>query len=595
MSTTQSILHAMEEGKGRIALLLIPFSAAVAAVFLIYNFAVYRGLADAQSMDNAQLAREISRGDGFTTKFIRPYALGQLSGKIAAGSPDAAVTPKLFPRDKFPIGTPRLLPDTYNAPGYPMLLAGWFALLRPDFGMTPAAISAAHMYPGDRVIPWLNQIFLLLTAGLVFLMGRRLFDLRVAWMALIGYLVSDLVWQYSITGLSTSFLMFLVTTALLIATEIFSAGEVDPESGETASPHGWIWALVLGVVLGAACLTRLNVLVLLVPIGGFLCFVPRANLLFIPLVAVIVLAMVAPWFWHMTSVSGNPLGSTAELLELSPDETPGNEVYTQLETPKDLQLFKNVSKKELAGFLWHFNHAWELLGSSPLVLLFAASLLYHFRRPRVQALRWLVAASAILLIAVNNFGLVAPGPVSAWNVVIVLFPAMTVVGSAFFFILLDRLELGVPLLNRAVAVIVLVITAFPLLLTLLKTGGYGSYNYPPYAPFYIKFLGQAVHSDDWVTTDMPWAIAWYADRPSLWLPDTVDEFDRISVDYCSSGMLLLTPVILSEPVSNLTSGGDKDWFPFIYGTTAPTGFPLSTRVSIPNSGLAYIVWTRPSL
>ncbi len=594
MSTLQSILHTMEEGKGSMVLRLIPLVIALFVIFLIYNFAVYRGLDDPQSMDNAQLARQIVRGQGFTTLFIRPNALGQFNALATAAAAKAGNgnPPELFPIDRYPSGTPRVLPDTYNAPGYPYLLAAWFRVIRPDFNQDPNAIAGAHMYAGDRSIPWFNQIFLLLSAGLVFLLGLRVFDQRVAWLSLGGLLTSDLVWQYSITALSTTFLMFLLTAALLLAVQIFSVAEVREKDRDAVFWPAWLWALLLGLLLGIACLTRLHLLVFLIPVGVFLYFVPRANFLFILLVVGIVLVMVAPWFWHMYNVSGDPLGSNARLLQLSSDDFPGNQVFCTLDTPKDTQFLKDLGKKESAGFLWHFNHGWELLGSSPLALLFVASLLHHFRRKRAQALRWLIVGAAFCLVAANNLGLDSFEAVSPWNILVVLLPGILVVGSAFFFILLDRLNLEHALLNTVVTIALVAVTAFPLVLTLLKVGGYGGFNYPPYSPVYIRYLSHFTHPEGWITTDMPWATAWYGDRASLWLPDTIADFNRIHDDINASDILLLTPVSLARPADDLISGEEKDWFPFISGNIAPADFPLNSRVPPIKNGPDYIIWAR---
>ena len=40
-------------------------------------FVLFRGLNSPQAMDQAQIAREIARGNGFTTKMIRPVAYYQ--------------------------------------------------------------------------------------------------------------------------------------------------------------------------------------------------------------------------------------------------------------------------------------------------------------------------------------------------------------------------------------------------------------------------------------------------------------------------------------------------------------------------------------
>ena len=68
-------------------------------------------------------------------------------------------------------------------------------------------------------------------------------------------------------------------------------------------------------------------------------------------------------------------------------------------------------------------------------------------------------------------------------------------------------------------------------------------------------------------TDMPWAVAWYADRPALWLPDTLKEFNEFN-DYGTFGGplngLYLTPVSGSEnTLSDILKGEYRDWAPVI--------------------------------
>jgi len=52
-------------------------------------FTLFRGLDSPHAMDQAQLAREISRGHGFTTKFIRPAAYAQEKAAKGAALPFA--------------------------------------------------------------------------------------------------------------------------------------------------------------------------------------------------------------------------------------------------------------------------------------------------------------------------------------------------------------------------------------------------------------------------------------------------------------------------------------------------------------------------
>lgn len=597
MSGLQTFLYAVEVGKGRILARILPLIATVLIVGVLHDFGgvslpffgqlggMYHGLNDAQSMDNAQLARQIVRGAGYNTMFLRPHAIAQLHNYVMSrgGGPD------LFPPNRFPPGTPRMLPDTYNAPGYPYLLAAWFRILRPEFDPTPEYMSSHPTLPGDKWIPELNQIFMILTALLVFRLGLLLFDHRVAWISIIAFLVSDIIWQYSITALSTTFLMFLVTGMLLAAVEIFCVGEACMENVERSFGPAWLWAGILVLFLAAACLTRLHLLVLLVPLLIFLILMPRANFLLVPVIVVLVIGAVMPWFWHIYKVCGNPLGSNLPLLLYGTDEYKGNEIYCSVVAHYD-QIFKNASTKELMGFRWHFERAWDLLGANPMILLFGASILHPFRRPRVQAFRWFILGSTICVIAMNNLCNAQPAPVSPWNTLVVLFPAMLVIGSAFFFILLDRLNLQVQLLTNFIVIFALMLTALPLALT-LSTPSYKLYNYPPYIPADIEELARYALPEEWVTSDMPWATAWYGDHSSLWLPDSVSDFENLYDTVCPTGMLLFTPVTLDAPVTNLTSGEYKDWFPFICEQKLPLSFPLTVHTGFSQNIPEYTVWS----
>jgi len=203
---------------------------------------------------------------------------------------------------------------------------------------------------------------------------------------------------------------------------------------------------------------------------------------------------------------------------------------------------------------------------------------------------WLIVASVLALIAANNLGDAQPDTFGPWNNIILLFPGMLVMGGAFFFILLDRLNLQLWLLNNLIVTATLILTVLPLVLTLTSSNLF-FYNFPPYMPPVIKSFAQFAHPDEWVTTDMPWATAWYADRASLWLPDSVADFENFHDNTCPSGILLLTSVSLSEPLSNFKSGEYKDWFPFVTDQPAPTTFPLQAHFSTTPGGPDYSVWS----
>ena len=202
-----------------------------------------------------------------------------------------------------------------------------------------------------------------------------------------------------------------------------------------------------------------------------------------------------------------------------------------------------------------------------MIALFFASLLHVFKRGQVQALRWLLVACVVCLVLATSFGSPTPAPIDTWNTVVLLLPGMLVIGTAYFFILLDRLHLQLRILSNAITATALVLISCPLAGTLLNS--HANHAYPPYVPAALKAIGGYVHPGEWITTDMPWATAWYGDHGSMWLPDTLADFNVIYDDYNSSGVLLLTPVLLSQPILSITSGEEKEWFPFVARGSLP--------------------------
>jgi len=601
MNFIQTTLQMVEVGKGQVLIRIIPLLIAVFAVGFFYNFGplqtpiasiggVYHGLSDAQSMDNAQLARQIARGEGFTTKFLRPQAVTQLRDYAISQGLQTGKPRDLFPSDVFPSGTERILPDTYNAPGYPYLLAVWFRLIHPEFDQLPAVMNATHIYSPDRWIPLFNQGFMLLTAILVFALGRRLFDDRVAWMAVLAFVGTDLVWRYTLTALSTSVLMFLVTAMLICTLEIFCVAEACFANEDHPFTPAWLWGFVVALLLAAACLTRLHLFVLLIPLFVLLILMPRPSFPLFAVIALVVIGLATPWFLHVYAVSGNPLGSNVPLLLYGQGNYTDNQIYCVTSIPGYEQLLRGATQKEVTGFRWHLEHAWSLLGSNPLILLFGASILHQFKRRRTQVFNWLLFGCALILIAANNLASATPDAVGPWNILAVLLPSMLVIGSAFFFILLDRLNLTIRILNTLIVITTLALTMAPLIVT-LTTSPNVYYSFPPYMPPLIKAYGQFAQPDEWITTDMPWATAWYADRASLWLPDSISDFESFHDNICPTGILLLTPVTWSEPVSTFTTGEYKDWLPLVAGLPLPTNFPLSAHVMTPLGGPEYGLWS----
>jgi hypothetical protein len=103
-------------------------------------------------------------------------------------------------------------------------------------------------------------------------------------------------------------------------------------------------------------------------------------------------------------------------------------------------------------------------------------------------------------------------------------------------------------------------------------------RWPPYVPPLISVLNSWMNPDEITASDMPWAIAWYADRRALWLPDTIHTLSDLS-DYKTLGGpvngLYLTPISGTDnKLRDIIKGEYKDWALVIQRNQILGTFPL---------------------
>ncbi|MGA7882904.1 MAG: hypothetical protein WCC08_08670 [Terrimicrobiaceae bacterium] len=103
--------------------------------------------------------------------------------------------------------------------------------------------------------------------------------------------------------------------------------------------------------------------------------------------------------------------------------------------------------------------------------------------------------------------------------------------------------------------------------------------------------------DEMICSDMPWAIALYAQRSSLLLPVSIRAFNAIH-DYQRTVQpirgLYLTPVTGAQPLfSGIYAGAYKDWAPLITRPPQVRGFPFTAFVPLPIDRQCIIFSDRP--
>jgi hypothetical protein len=100
----------------------------------------------------------------------------------------------------------------------------------------------------------------------------------------------------------------------------------------------------------------------------------------------------------------------------------------------------------------------------------------------------------------------------------------------------------------------------------------------PYLPPYISIRNQWMEPNEIIASDTPWAVAWSADRRSLWLPDTVERFNEFH-DFGTLGGpvsgIYLTPVSGTEnKMGDVVKGEHREWARFILHNVNLKNFPL---------------------
>ncbi len=139
------------------------------------------------------------------------------------------------------------------------------------------------------------------------------------------------------------------------------------------------------------------------------------------------------------------------------------------------------------------------------------------------------------------------------------------------------------------------VSGFPLLHGLFERQG--SFNWPPYIPPVISVFNFWTDDREIVMSDMPWAVAWYADRRCLWLPGTQADYLELN-DYNRLGApivgVYLTPVSGDARLRpDIVDGEYRGWAGFILGYASPPTFPLQFRQVLPVNNECIFIADKP--
>ena len=550
----QDVVYTLDTGTG---LRSVQWLLAVAAVFvlvLLFQVSQFKGLKEPEAMELAQLGRNLSEQKSFVTKVVRPASMEFLRARPASGGDSQVMNH----------------PDLFHAPLYPTLLAAGFRLFPTAFAPGQRGVYS----PEQWIMMPLNHTFALLTGIFVWLIGSRLFNRKVGMLGTACFFLSRTLWEDSVSGLGLTPVYFFMAAAFYLALVAADRARAGERGIRLALP-----LIASAAVIGLAALTRYAALAVIPGILLYLGFaLKRRSMVWLPVFLAVVAIMLAPWVVRNLRVCGSPFGMAHYRMLADSRLSDGDAWERALKLPaSSLGAWIGVIQRNLIvrGGEYLRDGIPGLGDGIVLWPLFITTFFFRFVRPEVRLFRWAILVSMLcMLAAAAVFG----DPV--FRLMTAFWPIIIIYGLAFFFVLLDRLQFQLRIINGAITGMVVALTAVPYVFALLPPRP--GVPYPPYFPPFIQYVTEMLEPDDVLATDMPWATAWYGRRTSVYLPIDLNDFYQIN-DYRRTikGVYLTTLTTDLPMTRQLMTGPFRQWYP-ILNNRLPNDFPLTQGLPLSN-------------
>lgn len=546
----QSFVHKLEEGGWATYIRKIVLGAFVFFYIIMWLFVdgTFKGLSHAKAMEQAQIAREIARGNGFSTKVIRPAALYQFQANTGSFSLENT-------------------PDTYHGPLNPVLNAPFLWMAKDSWQMSQKRV----VYLPDRIIVAVQFFWMIVGWFVSYFTMKRLFDKRLAVLGVWLLIICQKFWDFAISGLPQNLMFALFSVAVYCL--------VRAVENRTAELPTWRWLAGCGAAFGLLALT--NALTLWLAIGAILFIVvyfPKRWLSAGIVLGLILMAYV-PWMVRNSNVCGHwgGLGWYSGLHAIRGSE---DAIMRSMEpaltgiTPRlFIGKFKGTAIEQTLNLV-------DYTGAIIVAPLFFLALIHVFKRRETGVFRWAILSMWVCgFLGLCIFGLDAKpanmpfAPQVQANDLHVLFvPMFTAYGLALVLVLWSRTGITVKLVRFGFLAAVFawsglrfLDSTYSLATTLISPKAH--VQWPPYAPPFIAMLADWTTEREVITSDIPWGVAWYADRKSLWLPMKIQDFMDLNDYNKINGNIVglyLTPMSANASfVGGIIKGDYKEWALFI--------------------------------
>jgi hypothetical protein len=527
------------------ALLRLVFYAAALVMALLHVFVTFRGLSSSEGMNQAQLARQISRTGSYQTRVTQPYAWAQMESAQKQT-------------------TPLAMPETVQPPLQPLLWSVAFRFMQPWLVYDPVLNGA--VYTLDRVIACFGVAWYLLTIFFTHGAARRLFDEQVAAIAAIALLVCEPAWQMMVSGTPRAMLLPLFALAFRLYA---SATCRAVENRSTFMP-----LTLLGVVCALMVLAHWMALwIVLGVIIGVAVFLPRGKAGAI-MVALFPALTLGAWAWWNAQLCGDPLGGIKALLQAQSSAVAHDSLLRDFTPSVPLLQVDDLLRRVGLGWQDQIGRILAHLGYGVPALLFFIALIHRFRKVEAGAARWMLAVVfACVALGMGLLGL-ADKENDDNALYIVLMPAMSTFGAAMLVILWSRFQTadGFSFMARwGAPLAALIITALPLAVNLpvlmkfgLTMGGKIPPHWPPFLPERAFILRLLLEKDEFLISDSPAFVAWYADVPCVNLPVQRVDYEAMKANAGERGAKLagfiMTPISAKvERITDVYTGPYSEW------------------------------------
>lgn len=518
----------------------------IAGLCFFELFLSFRGLDTPEAMDQAQIARQIARGQGQTTKFLRPI--------------DVIDQYNALPGDKSKKALPfDALPDTYNSPLHTHLLALALKVTGYDnFQETRLDEDKSRIYGGDRVVAGTSMIFFIISLILAYFLFSKIFDEVLASTVVAFMGLSQLMLHYAVSGLAQPMMMcFLLAAAFFILKAIH---------------HNERGSVFKTIVCNVIVYTFLVLMALSNSIAAWALvgYTIYAAFHFRPvgLHAIIGLVFLALGVLLPEVSQAEPIGGIAPKFLHSIYSSFGSDNISLLmrsSANADVPFDNSMFFLRGLGYLFsQLNLLYEYMGGIVVTLFFLLALFHRYRAKTTDGLKWSVFLMWLFVcIGMTCFG--QSGAMGNTQLYIVFAPFFAAYGVAMLFNALARLQLGTdfPAVRALVIFFAILISCGSFIFELpqqlsfsILTSSRGIPQYPPYYPPVLNGkLHDITNEQDIIITDQPWAVAWYADRKALWLPRSIDTYTNDLEPIMRSSSQEVQGILITPSSHSLPAGG----------------------------------------